>query len=128
MNRRGIGSVNYKNGTGISVTGYLTVWTGKTSVRGHRIIMEQALGRELLPSEVVHHINGDKLDNDISNLLVMTDSERRSLHGRKLSEQDVLEIVYLYCEGYSQRFISRIFGISHSHIGNIVRGDTGWGF
>ena len=34
----------------------------------HRIVMEQALGRELRSSESIHHINGDRLDNRLENL------------------------------------------------------------
>jgi len=34
----------------------------------HRYVMEQHLGRELFPEETVHHINGDRFFNDISNL------------------------------------------------------------
>lgn len=36
----------------------------------HRIILEDQLGRYLLPGEVVHHINGDSKDNRLENLIV----------------------------------------------------------
>ena len=34
----------------------------------HRLVMEENLGRKLELSEVVHHIDGDKSNNDLDNL------------------------------------------------------------
>jgi hypothetical protein len=53
-----------------------------------RKVMEEHLGRKLERDEVVHHINGDKHDDRIENLVVMSNSEHSRLHGalRKAGE------------------------------------------
>ncbi len=53
--RKGTGSVNSD--------GYRVVTRGKRPILEHRWIMEQHLGRDLLPGETVHHKNGNRLDN-----------------------------------------------------------------
>ena len=46
----------------------------------HRVVMEQHLGRKLTPYEHVHHIDMDKTNNDISNLLLCSPSDHMKIH------------------------------------------------
>lgn len=47
----------------------------------HVLIAEEQLGRYLFPEEVVHHIDGDKTNNDPTNLMVFhTKADHTSFH------------------------------------------------
>lgn len=54
----------------------------------HRWIMEQVLGRKLRFNEVVHHKDGDKSNNNLDNLEILSRSEHSAMHmtGRVVSD------------------------------------------
>lgn len=58
----------------------------------HRKIMENFLGRELEYNEIVHHKDGNKLNNDVSNLELVYRGDHISIHCKgKTNEQRIIE-------------------------------------
>ena len=65
----------------VSSSGYHEYTRGPNSGRSfHVILMEERIGRKLLHDEVVHHIDGDTANNNISNLALMTKAAHSRLH------------------------------------------------
>lgn len=83
--RVGSKNANWRNGLTVGRGGYL-VFTespanGEHAGRFlHRVVAEWKLGRPLRVTEVVHHRDRNKLNNDPSNLDVMSASDHARLH------------------------------------------------
>lgn len=62
----------------------------KSWILKSRYLMEQKLGRSLLHTEIIHHINGDKTDDRIENLQIVSRKEHVILHHKgKVINNDV---------------------------------------
>lgn len=80
-------STNWNGGVHIKSSGYVEVYcpdhpnaNSRKCVYEHQLVMEKHIGRYIQKGEVVHHIDGNKSNNDISNLLLLTNSDHAKLH------------------------------------------------
>jgi len=84
---------NWRGGRRINSQGYVLIYcpdhpfARQRCVREHRVVMEKHIGRYLSPSEVVHHIDKNKTNNDIKNLMLFSsESEHQSSVSHKYKE------------------------------------------
>ena len=108
----------------------------KTARKVHRLVCDAFLGpRDGLET---NHKNGDKTDNRLCNLELVTASENRlhayrtgllsasgeQHHQAKLSDKLVREIRVLRAEGFTYRAIGDRMGVTQANISHVLRGKT----
>jgi len=93
--------------------------------------MEHYLGRKLMDDEIVHHIDGDKGNNSIDNLVILSRSEHINTHRSEIEaarkkcikwhiDRALLAELYVN-QGKSLTSTSRAMGIPKSTIAWYVR-------
>jgi hypothetical protein len=123
---------------------------GKTYVKlggrhMHRVVMEQKIGRKLKRGEIVHHIDGNKRNNDPDNLMITTQSEHLKLHlpemiriqaegnthakgessaMSKLTEAAVLDIRSSYPNSATTRELAEKYGVKKETVRYVIKRRT----
>lgn len=112
-----------------SSTGYLHLCLSARNRRiwkaVHRLVGETFLGT-IPPRHEINHRDGNKQNNRVSNLEIVTHEEnyhhavRAGLMHHKLSDPDVRLIRQLRAAGWTSSRVAEKFGISDSHVRNIT--------
>jgi hypothetical protein len=110
-----IGSISRKNiqttllgSKIIDSCGYISVYVGPNykytntyggRIREHIYLIQEKLGRQLDKNEVIHHIDGNKLNNNMNNLDLCTVQQHNNCHAK--SEKIVFELFTKGLVGYN---------------------------
>jgi hypothetical protein len=98
-------------------TSYRSIYVNGRQMFEHRAVMEVHLGRKLTRKEIIHHIDGNGLNNTIDNLELMTQSTHIDRH-RRIS-WPIDEAVLLRSEGWSMAKLAKRYGISYQNVRHV---------
>lgn len=90
----------------------------------YRLLMENALGRQLSSSELVHHRDGNTLNDQLENLEILSRSDHERLHSSTNYHPRYLDyelIQGLMDQGLDYKRIARLTGYSQSGAWYAVR-------
>lgn len=139
LHQRGENNPQWKGGK-FDEDGYVSVYApdhpsaSQRRMFEHRLIMENAIGRYLRQEEVVHHRNGNRNDNRIENLELLTRREHSLRHyiedwkmkglapQQKISDKQAIRIRERYARGERQVGLAEEFGVRQNTISFIVLG------
>lgn len=81
------GGICYRSGYKYILTPFHPNCNASGYVAEHRLVIERKIDRFLSKKENVHHVNGNKVDNRIKNLKIVTRKEHMKIHRKKITEE-----------------------------------------
>jgi len=84
----------------INLNGYVTVQVNSKAQYEHRVVMERHIGRPLQRLEHVHHKNGNRTDNRIENLELLTATDHMTEHMTSEKAKKMSRLGHLARWGY----------------------------
>ncbi len=90
----------------------------------HRVVMENYIGRPLFSWEIVHHKDGNKRNNDINNLEIMSQGEHATEHFTKFKECSLKGCNKKHKgKGFCSMHLSRLIRNGNPHLSKYNRGN-----
>lgn len=107
---------NWKNGHKSKSSGYIYIYRNGVQMYAHRAIMEDLLGRPLAESEQVHHLDGNRANNDPSNLVIIGTAAHTAITATRSHNTwrrlGVMAVRALLAQGWNLNQISSEFHVN----------------
>jgi len=123
-----------KNKVAPPKTPYKQICVNGKEIREHRKVMMDMIGRELNPGEVVHHKNGNRRDNRLENLTIMTAGDHAKLHCQALIARrrpvEQYDLNGNYIKTWQCAYLLKAYGIDESNVAKVCNGKckTAYGY